>query len=214
MRTAGIVGIACSLSMLAGCTTFNAAPASNRLGVGGTGHPLGVDVITSVETADAEALMDAQWAQWDQGTRGRAFAMAMMAESDLRCDRYLTSVSVDRNVTRGALDVVGLTLGAIGGVASPNASANWFSAGSTLAQSSRRALEDTVMGGREFGLIYSAVWSGRDEARQALEDRVSAGEFDGWDWRLILSVVRQYDLKCGLNYGLARLSQAVARPSD
>lgn len=212
-RTTRIIGMACGLSLLTGCTTLNAGVDPAKLGVGGSGYPLGPDVLTSAETADAEALMDARWVQWDVAVRGRAFATAMMGESDLRCDRYLTAVSVDRNVTRGTLDVVGLTLGAIGGVASPNASANWFSAGSTLAQSSRRSLEDTVLGGHEFGLIYSAVWSGRDEARRGLEARIAKGEFDNWDWRPILSLVRQYDLKCGLNYGLGRLSQAVAQQS-
>ena len=174
---------------------------------------LGVDVVTDEATKAAEDRMDAQWAKWNAETRGKQLVYALVAESDLRCDRYLTAVSIDRNATRSSLDIAGLALAAIGGVASPNASANWFSAGSTLAQSSRRTLEDTVLGGREFGLIYAAVWQGREEASKALMKRADDGEFKTWDWRPILSVARQYDVKCGLNYGLGRLTQAISSPS-
>ena len=108
------------------------------------------------------------------------------------------------------MDVIGLTLSAIGGAASPNSSANWLSAGSSIAQSSRRSIEDTVFGGREFGLVYTAIWTGRDEARKELEAAVAKGQFDDWGWQGILAVVRRYDVKCGINYGLSRLTQAVA----
>ena len=196
----------------AGCTTLKMKP-QGELGVGGSGHVLGVDVVTAEASKAAETRMDEQWVKWNAETRGKQLVYALVAESDLRCDRYLTAVSIDRNATRSSLDIAGLALAAIGGVASPNASANWFSAGSTLAQSSRRTLEDTVLGGREFGLIYAAVWQGREEASKALMKRADDGEFKTWDWRPILSVARQYDVKCGLNYGLGRLTQAISSPS-
>lgn len=201
--------LACALAMSA-CTTLDLKKNPQPLGVGGSGESLGVDVVTSEEQKAVEALMDTQWARWNAASRGKQLMYALIAESDLRCDRYLTSVSVDRNATRGTLDIVGLALGAVGGVASPNAAANWFSAGSTLAQSSRRSLEDSVFGGREFGLIYAAVWNGREVSAKDLLKRADADEFKDWDWRPILSLARQYDVKCGINYGLSRLSQAVA----
>jgi hypothetical protein len=203
-----VAAVVC-LSAAGGCSAFQ-MKSQGDLGVGGSGHPLGVDVVTSEKTKAAEALMDAEWAKWNQTTRGKQLVYALVAESDLRCDRYLTAVSIDRNATRSSLDIIGLALGAIGGVASPNASANWFSAGSTLAQSSRRTLEDSVLGGREFGLIYTAVWHGREAAAKTLLNRADAGDFNSWDWRPILSLARQYDVKCGLNYGLGRLTQAVS----
>jgi hypothetical protein len=57
------------------------------------------------------------------------------------------------------------------------------------------------------------VWQGREEASKALMKRADDGEFKTWDWRPILSVARQYDVKCGLNYGLGRLSQAISSSS-
>lgn len=207
----GLAMLACA-SFASGCTTLNMKNTS-PLGAGGSGHPLGSDVVTSSTTGPAEILMDAEWAKWDAATRGRQLVYALVAESDLRCDRYLTAVSVDRNATRGTLDIVGLALGAIGGVASPNASANWFSAGSTFAQSSRRSLEDSVLGGRDFTLIHTAIWQGRELAAKDLLSRADKDEFKNWNWRPILSIARQYDVKCGINYGLSRLSQAVASQS-
>lgn len=214
--TAGI--LACALAA-GGCTTFDMKNDDKTpLGVGGTGHVLGAGVITSSEHQEAEGLMDDLWygkdprPGWDEDTRAKQLLYALVAESDLRCDRYLTAVSVDRNATRSSLDIIGLALGAIGGVASPNASANWLSAGSTLAQSSRRSLEDSVFGGREFSLIYTAIWQGRERAAKDLMERADDSEFRNWDWRPILSLARQYDVKCGLNYGLSQLTQAVAIP--
>jgi hypothetical protein len=209
-----IIGAAVLVCMFAagGCTALKMKP-QGEFGVGGSGHVLGVDVVTDEANKRAEEVMDAQWAKWNADTRGMQLTYALVAESDLRCDRYLTAVSIDRNATRGSLDIAGLALAAIGGVASPNTSANWFSAGSTLAQSSRRSLEDTVLGGREFGLIYAAVWKGREDAAETLLGRAKAGEFRTWDWRPILSLARQYDVKCGLNYGLGRLGQAIATSS-
>ncbi len=192
-----------------GCTSL-ALKNDAELGAGGSGHRLGLDAVTARTVSDAETWMDGEWLKWPSGSREKQLMYALVAESDLRCDRYLTAVSVDRNATRGSLEIVGLALGAIGGVASPNSSANWFSAGSTLAQSSRRSLEDTVLGGREFSLIYTAIWQGRDEASKALLARADKGEFTGWNWRPILSLARQYDVKCGLNYGLSRLTLSVA----
>lgn len=208
MRLVRLGALACALAA-GGCTTFN-MKTEERLGVGGSGHPLGPDVVTSPDTQAAEDRMDAAWNGWDVNTRGRQLVYALVAESDLRCDRYLTAVSVDRNATRGSLDIAALTLGALGGVASPNISANWFSAGSTLAQSSRRSLEDSVFGGREFGLVYAAIWQGREAAAKDLLARADKDEFKAWNWRPILSLARQYDVKCGVNYGLSRLTQAVA----
>lgn len=208
-RNAVLLAFVCA-SALGGCTTFDMKSSNTLLGVGGTGHPLGSDVVTSTANTAAETLMDAEWAKWTQATRGKQLMYALVAESDLRCDRYLTAVSVDRNATRGSLDIVGLALGAIGGVASPNSSANWFSAGSTLAQSSRRSLEDSVLGGRDFTLIHTAIWQGREAAAKDLLGRADSDEFKDWNWRPILSLARQYDVKCGINYGLSRLTQAVA----
>lgn len=202
---------------LTGCTSLYAKPiARETFGAGGFGVPL---ALPTVEVAQSEVeKFDNRWsltaASDDQKRdRARALVSALIGESDLRCDRYLTSVSTDRNTTRGSLDVIGLTLSAIGGAASPNSSANWLSAGSSIAQSSRRSIEDTVFGGREFGLVYTAIWSGRDEARKELEAAVAKGQFDAWGWQGILAVVRRYDVKCGINYGLSRLTQAVASQS-
>lgn len=203
-----------------GCTTLGMKP--KPVGVGGTGVALGVRNVTYTSDAAADGLMDVAWGRttpdprqvvWAEETRGKQLVYALVAESDLRCDEYLTAVSLDRNATRSGLDIVGLALGAIGGVASPNASANWLSAGSTMAQSSRRSLEDTVFGGREFSLIYTAIWQGREEASAVLLKRADQGDFIDWDWRSILSLARQYDVKCGLNYGLSRLARAVSAPA-
>lgn len=209
-RIVRLGALVCGLAA-GGCTTF-AMKTEGPLGAGGAGHPLGPDVVTSSDTDAAEDRMDAVWNGWDADTRGRQLVYALVAESDLRCDRYLTAVSADRNTTRGSLDIAALTLGALGGVASPNISANWFSAGSTLAQSSRRSLEDSVFGGREFGLVYAAIWQGRDEAAEDLLALADKDEFKAWNWRPILSLARRYDVKCGINYGLSRLTQAVATP--
>lgn len=200
--------------MLTGCTSLSAKRIdSETFGAGGFGVPLAIPTAGNAQST-VEAF-DSRWglaAASDEQKRDRARALvfALVGESDLRCDRYLTSVSTDRNTTRGSLDVIGLTLSAIGGAASPNSSANWLSAGSSIAQSSRRSIEDTVFGGREFGLVYTAIWTGRDEARKELETAVSKGQFDAWGWQGILAVVRRYDVKCGINYGLSQLTQAVA----
>jgi len=208
--TAKLAVLACIL-LAGGCSTFQMKPGA-PLGVGGSGHPLGVDVVTSEQTRAAEVAMDAKWTGWKE-PRAKQLMYALIAESDLRCDRYLTAVSIDRNATRSSLDIVGLGLGAIGGVASPNGAANWFSAGSTLAQSTRRSLEDSILGGREFGLIYTAIWQGREAASSDLLARADRGDFNSWDWRPILSLARQYDVKCGINYGLSRLTVAVSNGS-
>lgn len=200
--------------LLTGCTSLVAKPIDrDKFGAGGFGVPL---AIPTAEVAQSEVeKFDSRWgpagaSDGQKRDRARALVFALIGESDLRCDRYLTSVSTDRNATRGSLDVIGLTLSAIGGAASPNSSANWLSAGSSIAQSSRRSIEDTVFGGREFGLVYTAIWTGRDEARKELEAAVAKGQFDDWGWQGILAVVRRYDVKCGINYGLSRLTQAVA----
>ncbi|MDO9607882.1 MAG: hypothetical protein Q7J26_05120 [Brevundimonas sp.] len=216
-----IVSVAAVVCLMgaSGCSTFKMIDKDAPLGAGGAGQALGADVVTSAQHQEAEGLMDDLWhgrsdrTGWNMDTRGKQLVYALVAESDLRCDRYLTAVSIDRNATRSSLDIVGLALGAIGGVASPNASANWFSAGSTLAQSSRRTLEDSVFGGREFSLIYTAIWQGREEASKDLLKRADDEEFKAWDWRPILSLARQYDVKCGLNYGLSRLTRAVSTPA-
>jgi hypothetical protein len=199
--------------ILTGCTSLYAKPpARDTFGAGGFGVPLAIPI-----AGDAQAAVEAFDKRWidpvsdeEKKDRARAFVFALIGESDLRCDRYLTSISTDRNTTRGSLDVIGLTLSAIGGAASPNSSANWLSAGSSIAQSSRRSIEDAVFGGREFSLVYTAIWTGRDEARKELEAAVAKGQFDAWGWQGILAVVRRYDVKCGINYGLSRLAQAVA----
>lgn len=195
-----------SAVLVQGCTTLSAPKSSVDLGAGGFGASL-----------EAPADINSRWrteaVNATPAAIRRELALSLIGLSDLRCDRYLVSISQDRNTTRGSLDILGLMLAAIGGVASPNTAANWFSAGSTLAQSSRRSLEETVFGGREFGLVYTAIWKGRDEARSALVADITNGTYDTWGQESILSLVRQYDVKCGINYGLSQLSVAVSSVS-
>jgi len=198
---------------LSGCTALSVRPNPNNLGIGGLGEALSLP--ESRPTLKQAVAFDVRWAhasptKENAHARVSALTHALVAESDLRCDHYMTSISIDRNTTRGSLDIVGLALSTIGGVASPNRSSNWFSAGSSIAQSSRRSLEDTVFGGREFGLIYTAVWQGRDDARNSLINEINNGQLDYLPPGGVLALVRRYDLKCGINYGLSELTRRVA----
>ena len=138
----------------------------------------------------------------------RELATRLIAESNRRCENYLTDISITRNTSRGLLDVLGLTFASVGSLASPN-SANWWAGASTLSQSTRSSLEQTVFNGAEFATLYVAIGNGRRAWRDAFLVDLEAGKMDGWQGDSILAAIQDYDLLCGINYGLARVQQAV-----
>jgi hypothetical protein len=138
----------------------------------------------------------------------RELAFNLIAKSDSACEDYLIGLSAQRNFWAGGLAVGASLLSTAGGVTTPVRSANLISAGSSAAQNTSRLLTETVFGGNEFRLLYSAVKNGREERRRQLFDDINRGGFDKWSMQSIQTYLTPYHFDCGINYALDRLASA------
>jgi hypothetical protein len=136
------------------------------------------------------------------------FAYTLIAQSDADCEDYLVGISVVQGRVGGSLSVTSLLLSTIATITTPLRSAHLLSAGSTALSGSEKALKDTVFGGNEYRLLYTAVKSGREERRRQLFADIEGGAYDTWSAESIAAHLTPYHLNCGINFGLERLEAA------
>jgi len=142
----------------------------------------------------------------------KEIARRLIAKSDTDCENFLIGASVARNTTASVFDVASAALNGVGSVIAPADTARALSAASGFTQSTRKTLNDELLGGYAFGILYRAVHEGRDGLRQELHDEIDAGAFNTWSAESIRDYINgRYQTKCGINYGLSRLGEAESR---
>ncbi len=142
-------------------------------------------------------------------SRRRQAVRVLMRLSDAKCEDYLVGIGTIRNTYGSTLQILASVLSTAGGLVAKGPAANAFSAGSTFSQGASSTLNNTLFGGRDFPLLYTAVRSGRRSQAANIERSVEKGEFNDWTPDSILTFVSAYDRDCGVNYALDRLSVAV-----
>ncbi|HMP61905.1 MAG TPA: hypothetical protein PKA17_02180, partial [Phenylobacterium sp.] len=140
----------------------------------------------------------------------REAALSLIAQSDALCEHYLVGVSERRNQVRAGLSVTSLLLNTLSGVLKPISTSAALTAAGTFSQGASTSIENTVMGGNEYRLIYTAVKNGRQERRRILYADINGGQFDTWSADSIVAYLTPYHLDCGLNYALERLDAATS----
>lgn len=141
----------------------------------------------------------------------RNFAYHLIRQSDRKCENYLVGASAARNGSGLAMELLASGLGTGAALASPSGSANLLAAGSNFFTSANKSINDSLFDGQQFGLIYQAVHRGRDAERRRLFERIAAGEFDALPSHGIAAEIDIYDRKCGVNYALGEIRDAIER---
>jgi hypothetical protein len=186
----GRIGLLAVTILLGGC---------NTLGAGFNSKPF-------VPTDEENKLMGLK------GSPQREYLYRLLADSDAQCEDYLIGASVTRNGLAVLFDTLSAGLTAVGTVIRPETTTQALAAGATFTQNTRKSLNDELLGGQAYGLIYRSVHDGRAEIRQRIYTEAENKVFDQWSAVSIAAYVNgNYHNRCGVNFALGRLSEAEGR---
>ncbi|MDP3383707.1 MAG: hypothetical protein Q8S47_10320 [Phenylobacterium sp.] len=138
----------------------------------------------------------------------RELAYTLIAQSDASCENYLVGVSEQRNKVVGGLSIASLFFNALSVLSKPAQTKNALAQAAGLSTGASSELQNTIMNGNEYRLIYTAVKNGRQERRRQLYADIHEGKFDTWSSTSITSILTPYHHDCGINYALERLEAA------
>ncbi|CAL1691075.1 hypothetical protein MMB232_01210 [Brevundimonas subvibrioides] len=137
----------------------------------------------------------------------------LLQTSNSNCNDYMVGIGAGRNTYGVGFSILGSAFSTLGSLVAKGPAANGFSAASNFSQGTSSTLTQTLFGGREFPLLYSAVMAGRRAEQAEIIRRRDGGYFNSWSGSSILTLMRSYDQLCGVNYGIERLTIAAQQPS-